>query len=75
MDKVEEGSKGREFAANLLRGMEVDLSEIDDALSSFEAKLNSLEERISSLEKRVRKLETSIKGERGDEGSNLDTLL
>ncbi|MCD6530180.1 hypothetical protein J7L06_07865 [Candidatus Bathyarchaeota archaeon] len=65
MNSVEKRGKGREFAANLLRGMNIDLGEIDDALSSFEAKLNSLEERVSTLEERVRKLEVSL-GENED---------
>ncbi|MBN2336780.1 hypothetical protein JXL21_14585 [Candidatus Bathyarchaeota archaeon] len=57
---METEKTGRDYAANLLQGLNVDISDLDNALNSFEDKLNNLENRVSSLEGKIDEIEKSM---------------
>ena len=60
---MKEDTKSRDYAANLLDGVNLDVADLDNALDNFENKLNSIESRLENLEVKVGVIEQKIKGE------------
>jgi len=60
---MKEESKIRDYVANLLDGVNLDVGDLDNALDNFENKLNSIELRLENLEAKVSCIENKIKGE------------